>query len=360
MKKKSLLSKMLTRFIICTVIILLLATPLFYLLTKHYYAEDMIDIIEATQQGHPLPQLDLEEDIMHGVMIQFVLISAVLGGAVVFTMHFIAQRIWKPFDETLQKIEGFSLESGVLLQFPDSNIKEFDRLNHVLNLLIENSVKSYRTQKEFTENASHELQTPLAVFQSKLDLLLQQPDMTEQQAMTIQGLYSVSNRLSRLNRNLLLLARIDNKQYPQLDTIDVVAVLNELLPYWESLAGGIAIHTSFREPILVTRGTRILFESMVNNLIINAIRHNQPDGSIHLEVEDRQLTVSNTSEENALDSKLIFNRFYRPSETVQGNGLGLSIVKAICDYHSWTISYEYKDKQHLFTVGFASQPHKAP
>ncbi|MFV0588719.1 sensor histidine kinase [Bacteroides reticulotermitis] len=353
MKGKSLLSKTMTQFIICTVIILLLATPLFYLLTKYYYAEDMIDIIEATQQGHPLPQLDLEEDIMHGVMIQFALISGVLGIAIVFTMHFIARRLWKPFDETLKRVEEFRLESGVVLQFPDSDIKEFNRLNQAVSLLMENSMKSYRTQKEFTENASHELQTPLAVFQSKLDLLLQQPDMTEQQALVIQDLYKVSGRLSRLNKNLLLLAKIDNKQYPQSDTLDIVAVLNELLPFWESLTGEITISASFREPIFVTNGTRILFESMVNNLVVNAVRHNQPNGIIQLEVGDQRLIVSNTSDEAALDAKLIFNRFYRPSEKVKGNGLGLAIVKAICDYHGWTITYQYTNELHVFTIDFA-------
>lgn len=114
MNKKSLLKKTLTQFIVCIAVILLLATPLFYLLTKHYYAEDMIDIIEATQQGHPLPAIDLEQDIMHGIMIQFALISGVLGIAIVFMMRFISQRLWKPFDESLRQIESFRLESGIV------------------------------------------------------------------------------------------------------------------------------------------------------------------------------------------------------------------------------------------------------
>lgn len=352
MKKKSLLNKTLTQFITCTAIILLLATPLFYLLTKQYYAEDMIDIIEATQQGHPLPKLDLERDIMHGIMIQFALISAVLGIAIVFMMRFISRRLWKPFDETLKQIEGFRLESGTIPQLPDSNIKEFGRLNHALNRLMGNSLKSYRTQKEFTENASHELQTPLAVFQSKLDLLLQQPDLTEQQATTIQDLYQVSSRLSRLNRNLLLLAKIDNKQYGQMDTIDIASILNELLPMLESLAQGISIHKYFQESTLITHGNKALTESMINNLIVNAVRHNQANGRINLEIRNQHLIISNTSDEAALDKRLIFNRFYRPSEKVKGNGLGLAIVKAICNYHGWTIDYGYKDGQHIFIIRF--------
>lgn len=352
MKKKSLLNKTLTQFIICTAIILLLATPLFYLLTKHYYAEDMIDIIEATQQGHPLPELDLERDIMHGVMIQFALISVVLGIAIVFMMRFISRRLWKPFDETLRQIENFRLESGTIPQLPESGIKEFDRLNHTLDRLMGNSLKSYRTQKEFTENASHELQTPLAVFQSKLDLLLQQADLTEQQAAAIQDLYQVSNRLSRLNRNLLLLAKIENKQYGQMDTIDLITVLDKLLPSLENLAEGINIRKDFHTQRMEIRANRTLLESLINNLIVNSVRHNMANGDITLSIKNQQLIISNTSEEKALDSQLIFNRFYRPSEKNKGNGLGLAIAKAICDYHNWIITYHYESNRHYFSIQF--------
>jgi len=213
MKKKSLMYKSLTQFIVCVAILLLLATPLFYWLTKSFYSEDMIDIIEAVQQGKPVPALDLEEDILHGIMIQFALIVTVLGVAIVLMMRFISGRLWQPFDKTLEVIEHFKLENGVCPQLAESDTKEFARLNTALQRLMTNSLNSYRLQKEFTENASHELQTPLAVFQSKLDLLLQQPELTERQADIIQDLYQMNNRLSRLNRNLLLLAKMENNQF---------------------------------------------------------------------------------------------------------------------------------------------------
>ena len=166
MKKKSLMYESLTRFIICVAILLALATPLFYLLTKNFYAEDMIDIIEAVQQGKPVPAIDLEEDILHGIVIQFMLIVTILGVAIVLTMRLISKRLWLPFDKTLTAIEAFKLENGTIPALPNSGIKEFSRLNTVLNKLMADSLNSYRTQKEFTENASHELLTPLAVFQS--------------------------------------------------------------------------------------------------------------------------------------------------------------------------------------------------
>ena len=349
---KSLSRKMLTQFAACIAVLLLLATPLFYFLTKHYYAEDMIDIIEAVGQGQPIPALDLEEDIMHGIMIQFGVITVVLAVAIVLTVRFISRRLWKPFDETLLRIEGFRLEDGKLPALPESDVEEFARLNRTLTTLMESSIASYRTQKEFTENASHELQTPLAVFQSKLDLLLQQPGLTRQQAELMQSLYETSNRLSRLNRNLLLLAKIDNRQYGQMEDINLTRFLEEQTSYLQSITGDIFFYEELTDSCLTVRANRTLLESLVNNLVVNAVRYNRPGGEIYLTVSDRELTVSNTSDEPALDARLIFNRFYRPSEKVKGNGLGLAIVRAICEYHGWTVSYRYEKGRHRFTVRF--------
>ncbi len=341
MKNQSLSRKMLTQFTACIAVLLLLATPLFYFLTKHYYAEDMIDIIEAVGQGQPILTLDLEEDIMHGIMIQFGVITLVLAIALILTMRFISHRLWHPFDETLRQIESFRLEDGALPALPESDVKEFARLNRTLTALMRNSLASYRTQKEFTENASHELQTPLAVFQSKLDLLLQQPNLSERQAEIIQGLYENVTRLTRLNRNLLLLAKIDNRQYEQMETINLDDFLNGQLSSLESLTGNITLYKDFQTTLTI-RANRTLLESLVNNLVVNAVRHNHPQGEIGLTLTNSQLIVANTSDEPPLDEKLVFNRFYRTSEKTAGNGLGLAIVKAVCEYHGWKVNYLLK------------------
>ena len=312
MKKKSLMYKSLTQFIVCVAILLLLATPLFYWLTKSFYAEDIIDIIEAVQQGKPVPALDLEEDILHGIMIQFALIVTVLGVAIVLTMRFISGRLWQPFDKTLEAIEHFKLENGVCPQLAESDTKEFVRLNIALQRLMTDSLHSYRLQKEFTENASHELQTPLAVFQSKLDLLLQQPELTERQAAIIQDLYQMNSRLSRLNRNLLLLAKMENNQFSRTESVDVITVIKDLQPYLESLSGGLILKQNFSTASLPIKANRSLLESMVNNLVVNAVRHNKTSGEITVFLSDNRLMVSNTSDDAALDADQIFNRFYRP------------------------------------------------
>ena len=352
MKNRSLSRKMLTQFVVCITVLLLLATPVFYFLTKHYYAEDMIDIIEAVGHGRPIPTIDLEEDIMHGVMIQFGVIVIVLAVAIVFTVRFISRRLWKPFDETLLSMESFRLEDCTLPALPKSDVKEFARLNHTLSTLMHNSLSSYRMQKEFTENASHELQTPLAVFQSKLDLLLQQPNLTGEQSEIIQSLYENVTRLTRLNRNLLLLAKIDNNQYEQTESINLPAFLSEMSLSLRDIANGIALNQTFDDSTLTVRANRALLESLVNNLLVNAVRHNRPGGEISITVGCRRLIIANTSDEPPLDAGQIFNRFYHPSGQSNGNGLGLAIVKAICKYHGWEVSYRYLDGRHHFIITF--------
>ncbi len=350
-KQRSLLRKSMTQFVGCISVLFVLAMPLFYWLTKSYYAEDMEDLVEAVQAGRGIPAPDLERDIMVGIMIQYVIITAMLGIGVVLTMRFISRKLWAPFDRTLNELETFSLEKGILPILSASNVREFNRLNDSLQQLMHKSLDSYRAQKEFTENASHELQTPLAIFQSKLDLLLQQQELTASQAHIIQDLYQMTARLSRLNRNLLLLAKIDNAQFAKSESIRLNTFIEELLPFLESMADGLHIIKDFQQEIEVT-ANRSLLESMLNNLVVNAVRHNRMGGSILLTVKEGALAVSNTSSEPPLDAAHIFNRFYRPAQNKQGNGLGLAIVKAVCDYHGWTIAYAYREGNHTFLVKF--------
>lgn len=352
LRTRSMMYHLMTRFICCVAVLLLLATPLFYLLTKNFYAEDMADLIEAVRLGHPAPVPDLESDILRGVVIQFALIVTVLGVAVVLTIRLISRRLWRPFDRTLAALEGFKLEKGHCPSLPGTRVREFNRLNETLERLMRNSLHSYRVQKEFTENASHELQTPLAVMRSRLDLLSQQPDITEQQAEIIQSLYAMNRRLSRLSRNLLLLAGMENRQYRCDEPVDMVPLMEELLPNLMNLAGGIKIRWVKEVSRLLLPVNAPLVEHLINNLVVNAIRHNMPGGDVEVTLSEEALIVSNTSDEGPLDGRRIFNRFYRPSERVSGTGLGLAIVKEVCAYHGWAVHYEYRDGRHVFVVKF--------
>lgn len=355
-RTKSLLYETLRQFAVCVAVCFVLTVPLFYFLTKCYYAEDVIDIIEAVQRGEGVPQTDLEQDIIAGMMLQFLLIFVVITLSLFLTLRLAAQKLWRPFDDTLRKTEDFNLANSEVPTFESTDIEEFIRLNASLTRLMTNDKETYRIQKEFTENASHELQTPLAIIQSKLDLLLQE-QMTEKQTHLIAELYALTKRMSRLNRNLLLLARIENAQYTRMDDLDVGEILSSSLQVYETLWSG---HTLSLEDERQTKKTikanPVLLDCLLKNLIVNAIRHSLSDGNVRITLSDERLVVSNQSvDEKPLDADKLFRRFHTEHTGSSGNGLGLAIVKAICDFHCWQVRYQMKDGEHQFIVCFRNE-----
>ena len=354
MKMKSLLSKTLTQFTLCTAAILVLTAPLFYLLTKWFYAEDMIDIIEAVEHGEGIPPLDLERDIMAGMMLQFLLIFLVVSLSLFITMRFITRRLWLPFDDTLDKAERFNITQDSLPRFLPTDIREFERLNRSLDSLMRRDREMFRIQKEFTENASHELQTPIAIIRSKLDMLMQE-NLTERQMQLVADMYGLTMRMGHLNRNLLILAKIDNAQYTAAEKVDAGAMLSESLPLYGVLRKDTPLHVDDRRGggDRTVRANSVLLECMLKNLIINAIRNSPAGSAVNIILEDDSLTVRNVSEDGRpLDAATLFRRFRSGDMKKKGNGLGLAIVKSVCDFHGWTVSYGFDDGCKCLTVRF--------
>lgn len=350
----SLIHKTFKFFAYCAIACFAFTTPLFYLLTKHFYAEDMMDIIEAVKQGKGIPPLDLEQDIIAGMMIQYLLIFLSITVALFITLRLVTKKLWHPFDDTLQKAEQFNLAQGKIPSFPKTNIQEFARLNRTLSQLMEKDKETYRIQKEFTENASHELQTPIAIIRSKLDLLMQE-ELNEEQMRLVSDLYELTIRMGHLNRNLLLLAKIENEQYTAMEETNIASLLSDSLPLYDTLCNGNVPHVDDRRTHHAPkiRANAVLLECLLKNLIVNAIRHSAPDSQIQILIEDKRITVSNESTNGyPLDANVLFFRFHKGNACHKGNGLGLAIVKAICDFHHWDIEYLFKDKRHLFIVNF--------
>jgi len=346
---RSLTNKSLFWFVGCTVIILLISTPLFYFLTRHYYAEEMLDIIESMKCGQDIPPSDLEEDIMAGVMIQFALIVAVLSVASVVTMRFVSRRLWMPFYDTMRKVGHFDLDKD-LPQFSATDVQEFATLDDTLSELMKRNRDTFISQKEFTQNASHELQTPLAVIKSKLDLLLQE-NLNERQLHIVQDIYSAGNRMALLNRNLLLLAKIDNRQYDTDENVEMNRLLLADIAVCEDLYNRRNIQCEVGENCIV-RANGALLEIMVNNLLVNAMRNTSPEGRIRLSCSRQRFEIANTAEGGALDGTRLFDRFNHFPGADSGNGIGLSLVKAVCTYHGWSLSYSFAEGEHRFAVLF--------
>ncbi len=260
--------------------------------------------------------------------------------------------IWRPFRNTLDKLKTFNLNHQTKIDFDKTDTSEFEELSHSLRELIAHNISVYKTQKEFTENASHELQTPLAILKSKLDILLQNKDLTERQYHIAEEMNKALIRSSRINKNLLLLAKIDNSQFDSSENLKFDMLLQQSIETLEEHfeQKNISVSTT-AVPDLSLNGNGSLTEILINNLLLNAIRHTLPNGSITLTLTKSSFEVTNSGLKE-LDKDLLFKRFSSASADNSGSGLGLAIIKEICRFQKWSVRYRFENGHHIFSVYF--------
>jgi len=292
------------------------------------------------------------EGMVVSIAILFLLVIAFLMIGIIWLSKRSAAKLWAPFYDTLEQMQSFELDKNNQPQFAPTNIEEFSRLNKSLERLIEKNVAIFRGQREFVENAAHELQTPLALFQMKIDSLSQLYISKEQSAL-LSSLNKDLARLNRLNKNLLLLSKIENDSYPETEKITLNDYLIKNLDFFteQAAAKGISIATDFVATVKV-QSNPVLLEVLINNLLLNAIRHNVEKGKIMIKISQGMLYISNSGSETPLDNERMFNRFAKISPSGKGNGLGLAIVKKVIELNGWEIDYRYSNDLHVFSVKF--------
>jgi len=267
--------------------------------------------------------------------------------------RFLLNKLWRPFNTTLKELKDFNLSNNATLKLEQTSINEFSDLNEAVSIMSNRVNQDYHTLKMFTENASHEMQTPLAIINSRLDVLIQDEAVTESQMKQLQGIYDALNRLSNLNSSLLLLAKIENNQFKERTHIQLDELVKKKLEMFEELTESKNLHIHINAESIAIEFDPQLTDILVSNLLNNAIRYTGPEGEINISAKGTVLTISNTSAIPALDKEKLFQRFYRHGATAQdGNGLGLSIVKQICDVAGFTLQYEFANGQHEFSVHF--------
>lgn len=262
----------------------------------------------------------------------------------------LSNSVWKPFRNTLDSLKTFNLNNQTKIEFDTTDITEFEELNQSLTKLIAHNISAFKTQKEFTENASHELQTPLAILKNKLDLLLQDRDLTEKQYQIAEEMNKALTRSSRINKNLLLLAKINNSQFDKTEIIHLDELLHQSLEIMQEHfeQKNILVNKQILSSIKVN-GNSSLTEVLINNLILNAIRHTPNGGSISVNLTDSLFEVANSGTEK-LNTDLLFKRFSKLSTDNNGSGLGLAIIKEICKFQNWKVHYRFENNLHVFSV----------
>lgn len=285
------------------------------------------------------------------VLVQAGLLILLLIGFVLINRK-LSKDIWGPFYIILEKLKQYQIDKDLSIELPKSSTAEFRDLSEALVQLVNKSRDAYLNQKEFTENASHELQTPIAIFRSKLELLMQGKDITHDQADLISSLLNATDRIARLNKNLLLLSKIENRQFLSTQEVSVNTLLLQTLELYGPLISDKELTINLEtHSELIVKSNPILLDILLSNLISNAIRHTREKNQITIRIDKRSLLVSNPGDPLKNPEK-IFQRFNRESRNSQGSGLGLAILKMICEIERFEVSYSYTQNQHLFIISF--------
>lgn len=295
-----------------------------------------------------------KEDMVEAIFWSIVLLYGVLLACILGVSHFVFRKSMQPFYYVIGWLNNFRLGKPNALFINETGVDEFKTLNRATQDAIRKSEELYTRQKEFVENAAHELQTPLAICMNKLELLSENPACTEEQLMEIGKLQQALNQIIKLNKSLLLLSRIDNNQFPETKEIDLNALIRTVTGDLAEIYAHKHIHISIDEPgTLRYRMNESLAATLVTNLVKNAFVHNKPEGFIRISISGREWTIGNSGlSEKALPADKLFSRFALKEPKTDSTGLGLAIVKAITSLYAIRINYAYENG-HTFNLFFS-------
>jgi signal transduction histidine kinase len=302
-----------------------------------------------------LMPIEETETLIKTIIIALTLLFLVLLALLIYVNYFISRSVWTPFYHTIESLSRYDISRTSPLHLHDTSIREFKQLNKTLDEMSTKLQQDYRSLKEFNENASHEIQTPLAIIKSKLELLVQNETINEDQMRIINSVYEATNRMSRLNQGLLLISKIDNNQFPIAENINFQSLIEKSLEHFEELISlkKIKITSSFSKNV-EWKMNRTLAEILISNLLSNAIRHNIEDGEIHVSLDAETLTISNTGHPLRISPDDLFERFRKSERNSESVGLGLAIVKRILHIYGYPIEYSVNGNIHQLKVLFKS------
>lgn len=274
----------------------------------------------------------------------------IIFGLLALINRYLLLKLWSPFDQILKHIRALDLNHG---SYKDTvtDVEEFRQLNESVKQMTRRIEGDFREVKLFTENASHEMMTPLAIINSKLDTLLQSDTLAEKDSRALRDLYKATTRLNKINQSLLLLVKIDHDLLGEQEWLDLSKLIGQKIENFQELILQRNLSLSFDTDHCRIMGNKYLIDILLNNLFSNAIRHNVEGGQISIKVSHGLLSFENTGLPTPLAEAHIFERFYKDPSS-EGIGLGLAIMKQICNKQDCTLRYYFKSPMHGFDIGF--------
>lgn len=316
-----------------------LLTTAFLANDKYYELKVISAVINKTDL---IRKLFFALAVLYGVMLTSILV----------VNNFVLKRIWKPFHYLLTQLRNFKLGNTPFFKPAHTSVKEFRELNDSIQSLLQRNSDTYLSQKQFNENASHELQTPLAISINKLELLAERGALTDEDAVTVGEVIQALESLKRLNKALLLLSKIENQQFAAEQQVRFNDIFQKLVRDFADLLRFRKVEVQLVEQGSFERQMNsTLAEILVMNLLKNAIVHNMPGGSIVIRVLESGFSIENTGAfAEPLDEEKMFDRFYKRSAENGSTGLGLAIVKAIAGLYDLSAHYSFSAGKHQFSI----------
>ena len=291
-----------------------------------------------------------EDDLARQLFYSIFWLYIGLVTTIILFNNFLLKRIWRPFYKLLKQLKAFNLNKPVPLHTSPTKVDEFILLNETIQKLLHRNVEIYTSQKQFIENASHELQTPLAISINKLEMLAEKSELPDEQLQLLASALDNLERLTRLNKSLLLLSKIENKQFAEEEAVNLNELTATIISDFsdQSTFSNVEIQFAVNEPCVQFMNND-LAAILITNLIKNAVVHNKPGGIVKVIILKNSFSVENDGSDQTLDAEKIFDRFYTKQLTNTSTGLGLSIVKAIAAIYHFSCTYHF-NKRHIVTI----------
>ena len=297
-----------------------------------------------------LPVFEQETLVEHvlwwtGVLFFILLITLLVIGLIVIDYNL------KPFKALMKWMDDYVPGHPSDTVPADTDVLEFRKLAETVRKAVARFENEYEERKIFIGNASHELQTPLAVCGNRLEMLLDRPDLNEEIAEEMVKLHRSLQHLIRLNKTLLLLSRIENDQFPPVDEVDMTSVLKDSLGLNEEIYAHKSINSSIDvQGTFVCRINEQMASMLVGNLMKNAFVHSAPGAEIKVSVSADGFAVRNHGDA-PLDKSRVFHRFYLPGGRREGStGLGLALAYSVCERSGLSLTYDFEGNHHIFSV----------
>ncbi len=282
------------------------------------------------------------EDMIEAIWEYLLVLFLMMFISLLIMTRYVLRKTFIPLDKLMNWLRKIQPGREVPPLETGTDIKEFSELGKAAVEMGNRSYKAYIQQKQFLENASHELQTPLAIIQNKIELMADSESLDESNMQQLSEIYSTLGRTVKLNKSLLLLSRIENGQFVESEEIDMGGLISEVLEEISDIYIEKNIQINYTsEGVFTARMNRMLARILVTNLLKNAFTHNLPGGELAIKIKSSQIQISNTGT-GGLDENKIFERFYHPqTANKESIGLGLSIVKTITASYGLSLTYSW-------------------